>query len=569
MEVFKVSEKINEFVKNIPELTEEVAKAISDLVIKNIGELKIRITHDTFGNINKYKNMRTDLQEGRISEHVILEGISGVSDVVPGFKMILTSNRGTADYNIPLVRRCNGVILHVGEYVDSKTGVMSIRCKVLAIPSNDFTVKVDKQKVSEHLANDLYDIYTVNDGTTVTMYYDPNHLYSTIEEDIDNPENVKKIYRRGKWMYATKNAVDVDEMVWRDHTYGEVITSVMKKYPQFSFDKLDKNKSYTIGIRHPDYHPFGQPVNYGESGVEGHSEAWFIQSTDLVNGKAHCDEDIGLPLQRKHELQEFVSTSGTPLQNILNRAHASMEEFSRGVRMNLVSDKKVDPPVFLGVFLRSRDESKTRQYSDVLIESSLWVAIRQSVYQKPHTPTREMREKQEHQFKNLTYVILDAYLNAYKHKDFITLFPQFKSYYDTMDKSINTVCEMIFQEMQKGGKKKEIESNDNEKWLFSKLLPLVQSTYKTSDAKNGQSTSRSFYTHGGSGGRGDGGGRGERGGPGAGRGGRDGRDPGIQHLSVTVNDKKIIKTLMVHPRYTEIYFRGLYNTENRDVNNPE
>lgn len=586
MEIFKIVEKINEFAGKFDELTEETAKSISDLVIEKVGVLKIKITHDNFHDISKYKNMRLDFQEGRIEPHVVLDGISKSSDIVPGFKMILSTFRNTANYAIPVVRRCNGVIIHVGEYIDSESSKKSVKCKVMAMSSNDFTTKVDKRRIADHLNEGLYDLYMVNDGTTLNIYYDENYLHYTIEENPDDLDDVKKVYHKGRWMYATKNAVDAKDMPWRGYTYHEVLEDVLKKYPEFSLDKLDKKKSYTIGFTHPAYHPFNQPAEWrtGSTGSTDntatfHKEAWFIQSTNVESGESLHDEDIGLPLQKKHDIKEFITDDSDPgacLQNILNRAHNSMEEFTRGVRMNIISENYKPPPTFLGIFLRSRDENITKQFSDVLIESSLWVAIRQAIYQKPYTPNKELREKQEYNFKNFTYVILDAYLNIHKNKEFITLFPQFRHYYDKLDEATNTVSEMIFQEMQKGGKKKEIAANENHLWMYTKFLPLVQNNFKVNDNK-----SRSFHVQGGPGGRGGGGGPGGRGGGDrGGRGGSDrgrgrGRggigsgigsgDAGISSLSININDKKIIKTLITHPKYTDLYFQGLYDTENRDV----
>ena len=582
MEIFKIVEKINEFSESFSELTEGNAKSITDLIIDKVGVLKIKISHDHFRDLDHYHTMRLDLEENRIEDHIVLDGIAKPEDIVPGFKMILSSIRTHANYAIPVVRRCNGVILHVGEYI-TDSGEKKIQCKVMSIPVNDLTTKIDKRRVGDYLANNLYDIYMINDGTTINIYYDENCIWYDIQESPDDLDDVKKVYHKGRWMFSTKNAVDVENMEWRGTTYGEIIFDILKMYPDFDLEKLDKRKSYTIGFTHPAHHPFGQPAEWtGENtDVDFHKKAWFIQSTDLDTGESYTEDDIGLPFQEKHSLEEFrdvvnvndtvdvditsddtsnvVSTSddnATCFQNILNRAHSSMEQYSRGVRMNIISDEKQEPPKFFGVFLRSRDESKTKQFSDVLVESSLWIAIRKAIYQKPFIPNKVLRDRQGQNFKNFTYVILDSYLNAYKHKEFILLFPQFKHYYTRMDKTVNLVSDMIMNSMQKNGKLEEYGKNvdDDVMWMYEQFHGIVTDQFRITD------TNSHDGNYGGPTARGRGRGRGGRGRGGRGRGRGD---SGISSLSISINDKKVIKQIICHPKYTDIYFHGLYYPEYR------
>jgi hypothetical protein len=574
MEVLKTVARINEFTATLDELTEESAKEIVELVKKNVGVLSIKVSHDGLSGISQAKDMQTDIKDGAIPNHVKLNGFSTVSDVVPGFKIMLSTVRHRADFSISMVRRCNGVILHVGEYTDAE-GKVAVRCKPMVIPANDLTTKIDKRRINDYLKNDLYDIYMVNDGTTVNIYYDENYVYSeTLPASGDGGDGnteLQRVYHRGDWLFSTKNASNIGSMMWRGSTYGAVIYDALRQYKDFSLERLDKNKSYTIGFKHPAHHPFGQPrewdweKHYSETVQETDApedlpwikEAWFIQSADLVTGKTSQTEDIGLPLQRQHTLAEFAHAEHADpvnentedyFQNILGMAHRSMQKYSQAYKMNLLSeeDMREDPPIFLGVFLRSRDESVTTQFSDVLIESTLWTSIRHAIYQKPFIANRELREKQGQSFKNFTYVILDAYLNFKKNKEFIMLFPQFQHYYDRMQSVIDEVTNAIFNSMKQNGNAKLSPESE---WLYNRFYDIVNNVFQAKSAPGMSGAT----------------GRGRRGGRGRGRGGR-GRgergssagEPGIASMRVTIGDKKIIRDIMVNPKYTEIYFEGLY-----------
>jgi hypothetical protein len=542
MEVQRIVEKINEFLADIDHLDEDTAKDIEKLVIDKVGVLKIKISHDGIYNIKEYNKMRLQLIEGTIPDYVVLgDDIKKPSDIVPGFKIMLSTTRHKADFSVPVVRRCNGVMLHVGEYIDEKDNNRSyLKCNPMVIPANDLTTKIDKKVIDGHLKNGKYDIYMINDGTTVNIYYDENHIWNTIGDD------EKQHYHKGKWMFSTKNASNVETMTWRGSTYGDVIREVLSKYPDFSLDKLDKNTTYTIGFKHPAHHPFGQPKEWvsgsdNDSSLHWIISAWFIQSYKIGDKEAIRDADIGLPLQKKHELSEFErDDSESHFQNILSDAHSSLQNYSRGYRINLAVEEKQPPPVFLGAFLRSKDESATGQFSDVLVESTLWVAIRHSIYQKPFIANKVLRDKQDQSFKNFTCVIVDAYLNFKKNKEFIMLFPQFQHYYDKMQSTIEAVTVAIFDDMQQ--RKSTRVLSDSEKFIFEKLIGTVKNTFQASDNKPHS---------GGPGNRGRG-----RGGPPTERGGHG---SGISSLRVTLGDKKVIRDMITNPKYTEIYFEGLYD----------
>jgi hypothetical protein len=73
---------------------------------------------------------------------------------------------------------------------------------------------------------------------------------------------------------------------------------VSANYPEFSFDKLDRSRAYTIGFRHNEFHPLKNDA----------PKMWLIQSCDLnaINSENpqlnfEYDTDIGIPAQNAEE----------------------------------------------------------------------------------------------------------------------------------------------------------------------------------------------------------------------------------------------------------------------------
>tara|TARA_A100001015_G_scaffold317155_1_gene433328 strand:- start:16 stop:840 length:825 start_codon:yes stop_codon:yes gene_type:complete len=121
-------------------------------------------------------------------------------------------------------------------------------------------------------------IIQATDGTTVTLYWLNN-----------------------KWVISTHRGYEVNNLKWMGYTYQYLLDDVLSSYMNFSYDKLNKNKCYTIGFKHSFNHPFlegKKDIKYIEK------KAWFIQSIDInrfnldTSSCVTYDEDIGLPLQR-------------------------------------------------------------------------------------------------------------------------------------------------------------------------------------------------------------------------------------------------------------------------------
>ncbi len=307
-------------------------------------------------------------------------------------RVILTADKSSANFLNTFTRQCNGLILSFPSW------------KVLSMPSNAFNHRFRLSEICSHIGD--YDVYDIKDGTTITLYY-----------------------YNDSWRMASTNAFDVGHYTWMSAvTYDDAFKAVMKQYPGFSFDKLDKSKSYVIGFRHHEFHPF----TFDRPGL------WFIQSCDLdelnYNGKyvIKTDEDIGIPLQT---LTNLGGHKGNSLHDMLfNKNQQSVVMFTKSL-----TDGSKTPDIHYGFILRSRTGA-----DDIIIESELLKKIRMLMYNVPTsqkmtniTPRGRMQ-----------YMILRSYLSDVNKFIFLQLFPQFMPEYKRYDQEFFQLGEKIISIMR-------------------------------------------------------------------------------------------------------------------------
>jgi len=221
-----------------------------------------------------------------------------------------------------------------------------------------------------------YDIYPISNGTTMGLYW-----------------------YNDAWVIRTMNGFDVGEYKWDGgRTYQSVFDEVMSGYKEFSMERLEKNKCYTIGIQHSEFHIF----------KEGRSEdikrAWFIQSVDVrkvteqkgsfVNTISKTD-DIGIPIQ-----VPIVNMSMRDIMTKKSNAYKTYTETGE---------------VFYGVLLVS-------PYESITIQSDLFENIIDMFY------TNYLNKNiKAGGYSRQKYLTLNTFLhtNLSKLERFEYLFPQF------------------------------------------------------------------------------------------------------------------------------------------------
>ena len=123
------------------------------------------------------------------------------------------------------------------------------------------------------------------------------------------------------WFLASANGFDLSHLKWGiDETYAEVLFELLAKSPTFlaatgprlrrglicvddvriDFQTLDRGRCYTIGFRHPNFHPMAADT----PGV------WNIQSVDLASGVATTAGLPGIPRQAAYNREDLVRLVG-------------------------------------------------------------------------------------------------------------------------------------------------------------------------------------------------------------------------------------------------------------------
>lgn len=377
------------------------------------------------------------------------------------FRIIFSSAKHKADFNNPLTRKCNGLILLI--YQDENI----VKCKVLAIPPNEFNPKYDLSTVIKNITNRLYHVYEIQDGTSINLYYNE------------------------KWTFSTKNAFDISPMLWRGYNYYNIIDDVLSNYTDFNLDNLDKGKTYTIGFKHPAFHPFNQEKEWDDKDTSTiwNKSAWFVQSVCNLTHVISYDENIGLPTQKIIERKNIKPC---------------FEKLKTSLSCYLHSP--IQTNVFFGIILKTNNENETNALSDILLESDLWLEIRKLVYQLPYIQNKVLRDKQEYNFKNIQYVILNNFIDFKKRNTFVTLFPQYKPkcnlYNNIIDQSVNKIYNELYENV-KSNRFKGFSVNDNSQnidyenndefkinILSNRFVEIVRNVYQVSHDKSKQNADK-------------------------------------------------------------------------------
>ncbi len=220
---------------------------------------------------------------------------------------------------------------------------------------------------------DDYYIYPMNDGTTINLYY-----------------------FNDKWVMATARGYDMNKVSWANNkTFQEVFDELVEhcKY-NFKYENLDKTKTYSIGFKYLQYHPF---IDNQDEGYIG--KMWFIQSTSINKetlGKVSYDEDIGIPKQTKLDIDASVMQK----DNVL-----SLEDFYKNKIINY------------GYILKAKNPTYEEGYIEYVFPSALFKAIQKFVYIRTHTFESGNKIKS---------IILRAYFDFKNRETFTKLFPQYK-----------------------------------------------------------------------------------------------------------------------------------------------
>jgi hypothetical protein len=290
--------------------------------------------------------------------------------------------------NLDLWRECNGLV------IDTKN------LNILTTPPESVRSNVDATTVNTNMSKDLYDIYLVDDGTLISMYY-----WKPLKS----------------WRISTARSYDNTDSKWGSSTYSEIFRNLLainNTTEQKFYDSLDKQSSYTFGFKHSSMHPFQ------EGSWSYINKLWFIQSAkNGVISNEFANDVLKIPNQTKYEFPEGVQQTTKYLFSKLNH---SLDEFVNA------------RTVLYGFILRTKNNKETGDHSNILLESSLLQKIRQLYY---HSRFNEVAK--EMKYDRDLYIVTYSYLNINSHSIFINLFPQYIPLYKKLDSITATLVNQV------------------------------------------------------------------------------------------------------------------------------
>jgi hypothetical protein len=273
---------------------------------------------------------------------------------------------------------CNGIVLEMSTW------------KPLAIPPKQFITSIDIDATNVLLAQGALDLFEIEDGTTITLYHYPAAG--------DNP-----------WRIATNNGIDVGNVRWNTKTYRDVLHETLQYCaidPDAFYAGLDPSTAYTLGFKHPDFHPF----------VKNDAERfkiWAIQSVKLETWDCSHEAFGGLKTQ----------VALPPITNV----RILFRKLTNAYR-DFLDRGHVD----FGYILRPRTGQQA-----MLLESSLLRNIRHMHYARSIA-----REATTMKYERVKYLVLRSYLSQ-TNRDFIVLFPCYSAEYDELDGIVRTLAEAV------------------------------------------------------------------------------------------------------------------------------
>jgi hypothetical protein len=448
----------------------------------------------------KYKQMPVTMYRGRVYIHFNDSALQEKEPPAGGKfdyltkggsfvgRIILSCDWRNVRRDAPLGAECNGAV------IDARTW------RPLVIPPRAFTPRYSAKVVNSELAvpdddgkvrTGPYDIIQVSDGTVVTLY------------NWDHP------VKGPIWCLSSSNGYDVSHLKWMgDKTYSEIVHELLSKHPKFvketgmalvrdhlcendvrlTFKKLDNKRCYTIGFRHPNFHPMkGDPP-----------AVWNIQSTDLVSGKPEYLAGLPhVPRQALYSREDIirlatsggrkgVGVDGTGLQ-LADLAHISRtalddaKAFMAGKAPTVpplpdtLKEKGIHVCKFnYGFILRARDPAKTAMYPDILCESPLLRRVRYLIYRRP---SRQVQEELN-EGSRLEYSAIKAFLTPKDRDEFLALFPSFKPRFVQYQEFVDNVIHLIISmqrhnAMTSPGQGKDVQPRTSTKTIAKALLKHI------------------------------------------------------------------------------------------------
>ena len=298
---------------------------------------------NTLDFINKNKNLKYDeIRKMLFNNHVVKsvetnsihKNASGVgSNDNSKYRIILSKSR-KIDNSSPIHQECNGLILEH----DLSTNEYKIVC--LPIKSSNVT---NYNHVSINIKKKMcnYNVFKIYDGTIINLYYYNN-----------------------KWCFSSHKGFDVTNKIFYIYTYKHIFDMIVEeKYPTFSYDMLDKNKSYTFCLKYEKYHIFNS--------FDDNNSIIYLQSCNIKE----LNENNKLVLERD-ELPFPIEEQEYRIQNIEQIIDLCKTEYSMYNKSKNSYYRNYEYTPTFGFLLKK----KKGDGENIIIHTSLYVNIKNTIY---------------------------------------------------------------------------------------------------------------------------------------------------------------------------------------------
>ena len=293
----------------------------------------------------------------------------------------------------------------------------------IVIDCESWTVKsvgpdIQPTYISKTMRNNCiteYDVYPIVDGTTVTLYHWKDNVFAL----------------------STTNGFDVVPIKWLSVlTFGEIFYEIAKSYsgfidetglileyvdgkPVLKSDILDHSTCHSFVLCSKKLHPF-------QKNVEG--------LTHIQSVKIHESGITKLPDFKFNSIPKQSIIDVSTMETLLSKRYSSItiNDMIRFCKGGL--DKFLISPCY-GFVFRNKGSGV-----DILLETDLMIKIRKTVYY-PIPKQLLSIILPEHRY---LYIGLRAYLHEPSKREFLKIFPEWKSNFDKFNVFIeDTISDMI------------------------------------------------------------------------------------------------------------------------------
>ena len=380
-------------------------------------------------------------------------------------RFILKSDRNQSNFKHELCRMGNGLVFVIEEGVKKGRSLSAyqysdkVRVRLAAVPASDFGRESTTEEMDRLINSGVYTAYEIKDGTVVSLWYDSGHIFEKGGS-----------LQQGLWFVGSKSHFNVEFHSWRGFEYHEILTDLWRQYPNFSWDKLDKECTYTIRFLHPAYHPFDQPAAW-KTGMKLTDQKFryeleLIRCTHTPTRKL-SQPDIGIPIAKPvkvsnwHSLKEQCNFA---LQNFM--CGLTNRQMTPGVPVQQTYSLNPKAPIHFGYIFR---DEQTFEHPDVMLPSDLWNEIAGLLYDPPNL--REMgTQNKTHYLRDVRFIVLGDYMRSLVHKNFEHLLPAYYPIYKTYDNISWVVTDLICDSLT--GSDRFGNRPDAKEWTG--LLPHLQ-----------------------------------------------------------------------------------------------